>query len=400
MRKFGALSSDTPVVKRLSVVLVVLALATTGCQAADAATVPEVKPAVIAPSSQAVIVVTPAPDATKVDPNARVEVRATAGRLRDVRVRDQANHRVKGSLDPAGVWRSSEELLSYATTYTVTAQALDAEGRGKVVQTTFRTVKPKTRLTTSISPIAGQTVGVGMPIIVRLSGRVTDRAAVERALSVESSREVSGSWAWTSDRELHWRPKAYWPQDTDVAVKVRLNGVQAGAKVWGAENRTVKFTVGSAMVSTVNLETHTMTVRRNGVVIKEIPITTGKEGFRTRGGVKVIVSKERKRVMDATTIDIPEDSAEYYRLEVEYAMRLTWSGEFIHAAPWSVSHQGRDDVSHGCTGMSTAAAEWLYGQSKVGDVVEYKGFSRGLEPGNGWTDWNVSWKKWTEGSAL
>ena len=135
-------------------------------------------------------------------------------------------------------------------------------------------------------------------------------------------------------------------------------------------------------------------------MIRRIPITTGKEGFRTRNGIKVIVSKERTRVMDAATIDIPEDSPEYYRLEVEYAMRLTWSGEFVHAAPWSVAHQGREDVSHGCTGMSVADAAWFYDLSKVGDVVAYTGSTRPLEPGNGWTDWNVSWDDWTDGSAL
>ena len=41
-------------------------------------------------------------------------------------------------------------------------------------------------------------------------------------------------------------------------------------------------------------------------------------------------------------------------------MRLTYSGEFLHAAPWSVGSQGYANVSHGCTGMSTANAQWLY----------------------------------------
>ena len=41
-------------------------------------------------------------------------------------------------------------------------------------------------------------------------------------------------------------------------------------------------------------------------------------------------------------------------------MRVTYSGEFIHAAPWSVGSQGVANVSHGCTGLSTADAAWLY----------------------------------------
>ena len=45
-------------------------------------------------------------------------------------------------------------------------------------------------------------------------------------------------------------------------------------------------------------------------------------------------------------------------------MRETNSGEFLHAAPWSVGSQGNANVSHGCTGMSTANAQWLYDIAK------------------------------------
>ena len=83
------------------------------------------------------------------------------------------------------------------------------------------------------------------------------------------------------------------------------------------------------MVSTVDITAHTMTVTRNGKVIRVIPITTGKAGFQTRGGIKVIMNKERYPVMDSTTVDIPADSPDAYHLKVEYALRLTWSGEFV-----------------------------------------------------------------------
>jgi lipoprotein-anchoring transpeptidase ErfK/SrfK len=386
--------------RRITALVVVLALGTAACQAADAATVEGKADSGAIVASTATLQISPAPGSVKVDVNDRIEVRASGGTVHDVTVVDQRNHRIKGKVGADGVWRSANKPLAYGATYRVTAQALDSQGQGKVVAATFRTVKPKAELTTSISPVEGQTVGVGMPVIVRLSSAVSDRAAVERALTVETSKEVAGSWSWISDREVHWRPKTYWPADTKVSVSVRLKGVSAGKGVWGNESRTVHYTVGSATVSTVDRSTHTMTVTSNGKVLRTIPITTGKDGFRTRGGIKLITSKERTRVMDAATIDIPEDSSEYYRLEVEYALRLTWSGEFVHAAPWSVSHQGREDVSHGCTGMSLSNAAWFYDLSKIGDVVVYKGFDRALESGNGWTDWNVSWTNWQAGSAL
>jgi hypothetical protein len=45
-------------------------------------------------------------------------------------------------------------------------------------------------------------------------------------------------------------------------------------------------------------------------------------------------------------------------------------------------------------------AIWLFNNTHVGDVIKVVGSPRTLEPGNGYTDWNVSWDKWLEGSAL
>jgi hypothetical protein len=81
-------------------------------------------------------------------------------------------------------------------------------------------------------------------------------------------------------------------------------------------------------------------------------------------------------------------------------MRVTYSGEFIHAAPWSVESQGSANVSHGCTGLSTANAAWLYNMTKRGDVVEYTGTDRPMTVTNGYGDWNLSFPEWREGSAL
>ncbi|MEJ7690867.1 MAG: L,D-transpeptidase [Nocardioidaceae bacterium] len=105
--------------------------------------------------------------------------------------------------------------------------------------------------------------------------------------------------------------------------------------------------------------------------------------------------------MDAATVGIEPDDPEYYNIpRVRYAQRVTFTGEFLHAAPWSVSSQGVENVSHGCVGMSTENAAWLFGLTHRGDPVEVTGTARGLEDGNGWTDWNKSYADWKQGSAL
>ena len=201
---------------------------------------------------------------------------------------------------------------------------------------------------------------------------------------------------------MHWRPRTYWRPGTDVTVKADIGGVPAGNGIYGQMDRAMNFHVGDAMVSKVDMNTHQMRVFRNGKLVRTIPITTGEQPkFTTRSGIKVIVEKFRHKRMNSETIGIDPDSADGYDLDdVEYAMRVTYSGEFVHAAPWSVGSQGSANVSHGCTGMSTANAAWLYNNSKVGDVVEYTGTDKGMDLTNGFGDWNASFADYRAGSAL
>jgi lipoprotein-anchoring transpeptidase ErfK/SrfK len=348
----------------------------------------------------AAISIEPAPYLVEVRPDAPVTVTAANGKLTSVVLTGRKGRTVEGTIAADGSSWTSDGRLTLNTTYTVLATAVNADGVESSTQSEFTTVKPKHRLTTSISPLNGQTVGVGMPIVVRLSDPVQDRAAVEGGLTVTSSKAIEGSWTWLSDQELHFRPREYWPAGTNVTVDVKLMDVEAGRGVWGGEERRIKFQVGSSMISVVDVNRLRLTVYRNGKVARVIPVSTGKAGFLTRNGIKVVSEKHVLKIMDAATIGISKSDPEYYRLEVPYALRVTTSGEFVHAAPWSVASQGRARVSHGCVGMSTPNAIWLYNQTHVGDIVQVVGSPRHLEPGNGWTDWNVSWSTWLKGSAL
>jgi lipoprotein-anchoring transpeptidase ErfK/SrfK len=253
----------------------------------------------------------------------------------------------------------------------------------------------------SVSPLTDDTVGVAMPIVVRFDLPVQNRELFEKNMTVESSQPAEGRWAWFGDREVHYRTKDYWPANTDVTVKILVNSLPAGNGIYGQQDQVIKFRVGTKVVGYVDVSRYTLTVKENDQVIKTIPVSTGDTKHRTRQGTKVIMEKLRKVDMDAATTGVDSEDDDYYDLEdVEYAMRLTNSGEFLHAAPWSVGSQGRANVSHGCTGMSTANAEWLYGRMKKGDPVEYTGSPRPIEPGNGWTDWNIAWDEWVKKSAL
>ncbi len=281
--------------------------------------------------------------------------------------------------------------------------ARNIEGTKRTVRSRFHTVDLTLDQQTypSVAPLNGETVGVGMPVIVTFDIGVTDKANIEKHLKVTSTPKQPGAWHWISDHEVHWRPKNYWRAGTDVTVDVGINSVPAGGGIFGQENRRVQFHVGSANIYKVNAQTHQMQVFSNGKLLRTIPITTGKPGFTTRSGIKVIIEKFRTKRMNSETVGIAQSNPEYYDIDdVEYAMRVTYSGEFLHAAPWSVGSQGHANVSHGCTGMSTANAGWLYSMSKRGDVVVYTGTDRGMEPTNGYGDWNIPFPTYAKGSAL
>ena len=341
--------------------------------------------------------------AKNVKVNRTVRLDVTDGTFSDVTVSSK-DGAIEGAMSSDKVsWQSTSRLQPGAT-YSVRGVAVDGSGNEQVYTSKFKTQTLGLDKQTypSFFPTAGATVGVGLPVIVRFDIPVTDHAAFQKHIKVTSVPAQPGAFHWISDKELHWRPEEYWKPGTKVTVDADIDSVPAGNGVFGQISRTNSFKIGRSMVSKVNMKTHQMKVYENGKLIKTMPITTGEQPkFTTRSGTKVIIEKFRHKRMNSETVGIPVDSSDGYDLDdVEYAMRLTYSGEFVHAAPWSVGSQGRANVSHGCTGMSTANAGWLYNKTIVGDVIEYTGSSRKMTLENGFGDWNLPFEDYAQGSAL
>jgi lipoprotein-anchoring transpeptidase ErfK/SrfK len=334
----------------------------------------------------------------------RIRLDVASGTFQAVQVTGPRGAIVRGALsDDKTHWVSAAQLQQ-ASRYRVVGSAVDAEGLRAGYESVFSTRKLGLDEQTfaSFVPLQGQTVGVGMPVIIRFDVPVTDRASIEKHLAVVSRPAQPGAFHWISSQEVHWRPQTFWRPGTDVSVEADIGGVSAGNGIYGQKSRATSFHVGRSMVSKVDMNSDQMRVFENGRLIRTIPITTGQQPkFTTRSGTKVIVEKYRHKRMNSETIGIDPDSADGYDIDdVEYAMRVTYSGEFVHAAPWSVGSQGHANVSHGCTGMSTADAAWLYSRSMVGDVVQYTGTSKPTDLTNGFGDWNLPFRAYRTGSAL
>jgi lipoprotein-anchoring transpeptidase ErfK/SrfK len=372
----------------------------------QAQTFPAVQPPIpttMRASPPAALDVFPADRAVNVPPDAPVVVTASSGTLRAVKLVDAKGGRVAGKAGSAGTWATSE-LLRPATAYTLTIAAVGPEGRATFTTSSFRTLTPKVSATYSLIP-AGGTVGVGMPVIVQFDTAVTTkarRAEVEKRVKVTTVPVQRGAWGWLDDRQLMWRPRSFWAPGTKVTVSTPLHGVQTGDDKWITGDAGTTFTVGLSMVSSVDMKAHTLTVRRNGNTIRTIPVSTGKPGplTETRSGTKVIIERSNTIVMDSATVGIPKGSPGYYKIKTRWNLRLTWTGEFIHSAPWSVNAQGSQNVSHGCTNMAPANAEWMFSNSKMGDVVIFTGSNRAFQPGEGIGVWVYDFHGWQARSAL
>ncbi len=377
-----------------------------GCQGSGGggtAVAPTAAPTTAEPAP-ASVQVSLADGATDVSPTVPLQVSVTDGELTGVRVVDGSGAEVTGAVadspeDPAvDVW-TPDTPLDYGTSYTLTATAEGEDAGTAEAATTFTTVTPQEQLTPSIGPLDGQTVGVGMPIRVYFDEPVTEKAAVERNLQVTSSTPTDGVWHWFSDTEVHFRPSQYWPADTDVTLDADLYGVDLGGGVWGETDRTVSFRIGERHVSIADADTHQMEVYDGDQLVQTFPISAGSPDNPSYNGPHVVTEMNRDRVMDSSTYGVPVDSPEGYRTPVEYAVRISDSGEFVHAAPWSVRQQGRENVSHGCINVSTENARWFFGFSQPGDVVEIRNSDAGTLRSD-ISDWTIPWEEWRAGSAL
>jgi lipoprotein-anchoring transpeptidase ErfK/SrfK len=347
------------------------------------------------------IQVAPAKGTAKVRPDKNVVVTAQGGSLQEVTVQ-AGGKTVQGEFDDTRTRWRSKGTLRPSTTYTVSATAA-GQGGPTTVTSMFTTLKPKYELAVAdVTPgVKGETLGVGVPIIVTFNQAVKDKAAVEQALQIDAEKPVTGAWRWISDTQAIYRTAKYWPAHQKVTFTARLAGVRAGADTYGVKDRSATLKIGAAWISTVSVTSHTMTVKRDGKIIKKMAISAGRgttREYTTTNGVHLTMERGNPVIM--TSPGRKKGEPGYYREVVNNAVRISNSGEYVHSAPWSVGSQGRANVSHGCINARPDQARWFYDNFHRGDVVKVTGTSRQLEPFNGWGFWQLPFKQWKKGSAL
>jgi lipoprotein-anchoring transpeptidase ErfK/SrfK len=348
------------------------------------------------PSPLAQLTITPATGSTQVKPAAGITVTAAHGRVTNVSVQTSGTP-VTGTLSADGtVWRSNW-TLGAAQRFLVTATAVNVAGKATTATSSFSTLEPSSTFQTQIFEGSGQTYGVGMPVILTFSQPITNKAAVEHALVLRTSKQVTGAWWWVNDQTLDFRPQHYWPTHTAVSFVGHLDGVEGSPGVYGTADLTQNFNIGYSLIVHVNTSSHEMKVYKNGIHLYTWPISSGQPGDDTPNGEFLTIDKGNPVQMKPA--DIAPGAPGYYNVEVYWSVRFTWSGDYIHSAPWSVANQGNSNVSHGCVNLGPSYAPIYYNMEYPGDPVIVSGSPVHGAFGDGWTDYFLSWRQLLSRSA-
>ncbi|RNE49680.1 transpeptidase [Corynebacterium alimapuense] len=333
--------------------------------------------------------------ATDVDPSVPVTVTAGENGLAEVEMVNENDKVVDSEFsDDKSSWATTEDL-GYNRTYTVTA----TDDEGESVTASFSTATPTTTSSVALSPIEDSTVGVAQTIAFRFASTIDDRQAAQDAITITTSPEVEGAFYWLNNSEVRWRPEEFWDPGTTVTVDADIYGVDLGDGVYGANDNATSFTVGDEVTTVVDDATKTMTVSRDGEVLRTIPVSLGTDKWATPNGTYIIGDQYDSLLMDSETYGLDHEDGGY-STEVDYATQMSYSGIFVHAAPWSVSQQGVSNASHGCVNVTTEAASWFQSVVKRGDPVVVKNTSGETLSGyDGLGDWNIPWSTWSAGNA-
>jgi lipoprotein-anchoring transpeptidase ErfK/SrfK len=346
------------------------------------------------------LAVTPAKGRKGVAVSAEIGTKITGGEVTAVKLREAGGGSVAGALREDGSAWVPAKALKHNKLYEAVVTAADASGQPQTVSTSFTTMRKPSRETgTGLYMFDGNTYGVAMPVVVEFIPGIKkkDRAAVQRRMFVKTSPPQPGTWSWTgSGSQAYYRAPRYWKTGTKLAVRIGVGGLPTGGGRYGDQDRSATAKIGRSLIMKVDNKTKKMTVTRDGKTVRTIPVSLGKKSTPSSSGTMVVMEKKATTVFDTRA----ELGSAGYVTSIRYAQRITWSGQYIHSAPWSVGSQGRRNVSHGCVNVSPSNARWLFDKTLVGDPVTVKGTGDKLTSGNGWTAWDMTWDEFAAGSAL
>jgi lipoprotein-anchoring transpeptidase ErfK/SrfK len=339
----------------------------------------------------------PANGAKQVNPAAPVSLKLVNGTIERVTLTSTSGETVEGRIDAAGTSWTASGPLEFNTDYSYTYVVKDEAGRETSTTQSFSTVSSSHEADAAIYPLDGMKVGVGQPLQVIFSEPVVNREAVEKAISVTSSAGQAGAFHWHSDTMVRYRPENFWAANSTITMDMQLFGVDLGNGQIANFNKKVNVSIGDKKVAVADAAAHTFTLSVNDQVVKTLPVSMGDKRFPSARGYGVLMEKKRFDHFRASSIGLkPDDPAYYGDVDVEYTIRLTLSGAYIHQALESAyPFIGNTNVSHGCIGFAPDGAAWVFDNMGTGDVVQIVNTEGDYAAhDDGFGDWNIPWSEY------
>lgn len=338
----------------------------------------------------------PKADSGDVDVTAPVKLTVADGTFAEVKLTNGDGKAVKGNLNDDKTQWTAGESLGYGRTYTYAAKATGSDGRTATFDGSFSTVEPAALVRATLYPGDDAVVGVGQPISVKFDAPVKDQAAAQRALSVKTEPQVEGAWAWLNDQQVDWRPREYWPANTQVEVAANLYGVHYGGGNYGKADVTTKFGIGRNQVVKIHTPDHRMRVYRDGGEVANYPCSNGKDAnpdLNTPNGTVIVMTKEPTSIFD-------NEEYGYTDVEKTWCCRISNHGEYIHENEQNAANIGTANTSHGCVNLLADDAKAYFDSAMLGDPVEITGAKADFPKTSDVMDWLLDWQTWKSKSAL
>lgn len=352
-----------------------------------------------------------------ISPVQPITVTVADGKLTSVKLLNPEGKVVAGQLAADGTsWKNTQEL-GYSKTYTLAAEAENAEGKPATKKTKFTTVTPGNMTMPFLqrpggySLDNGATYGVGIVPVVHFDEAITDKKAAEKALSVKTTPAAEGSWNWVDDQNVHWRPRKYFAAGTKVTVTAKVYGVQVGNGLYGQADTSTSFKIGAKHIAIADDKTHLVKVYFKDKLVRTMPTSMGRGGYvEGKGGLKIslwtmqgtytVLGHENPATMSSASYGLPANSPAGYAPEkIYWATKISTDGIYLHELDTTTWAQGHQNVSHGCLNLNLSNARWFYNHAVVGDVV--KVVSSGGPKIQVWQggDWSLPWSEWVKGGA-
>jgi lipoprotein-anchoring transpeptidase ErfK/SrfK len=380
----------------------------------DGQAVVQTAPSSSAVATPAVLTVSPESGAKSVNPVVPIKVTVSGGELSTVALTNSEGTVVKGVVTPDRQSWASAEPLGYDKAYTLTATAKNAQGKESKQTSSFTTVKPTNMTMPYIQTAAGGgiapgvTFGVGQVVRIHFDETIPDRKAAQAAVTVTTVPAQVGGFDWLSDSDVYWRTKTYLKPGTKVTITAKAYGKDFGQSLYGQADATTWFKVGPKQISIADDNSKLVKVYRNDKLVRTMPTSMGRHtsipgdngssiDLRTNSGPHVVIDSETNINMNSASFGLSK-GANAYKTIVPVGVKISYDGEYVHWADWSIWAQGNTDTSHGCLNVSPTDAYWFASFSQPGDIVDVRNTGRPLQLWNSGF-WTASWATWTAGGA-